>query len=84
MQARMRSIFAILFLLSLLAKAPAQAQVTTADLVGTVADSSGAVVVSAQVTATNEGTSQSRSAQTDASGNYLISQLAPGRYTLSC
>jgi carboxypeptidase family protein len=84
MQARMRSIFAILFLLSLLAKAPVQAQVTTADLVGTVADSSGAVVVSAQVTATNEGTSQSRSAQTDASGNYLISQLAPGRYTLSC
>src|SRR4030095_5823936 len=76
--------FAILCLLSLLAKAPVQAQVTTADLVGTVTDSSGAVVVSAQVTATNEGTSQARSAQTDSSGNYLISQLAPGRYTLSC
>ena len=53
-------------------------------MVGTVTDSSGAVVVSAQVTATNEGTAQARSAQTDASGNYLISQLHPGRYTLSC
>ena len=84
MRTRMRSIVAIFFLLSLFARVPVQAQVTTADLVGTVTDSSGAVVVSAQVTATNEGTSQSRSAQTDASGNYLISQLHPGRYTLSC
>ena len=56
MQARMRSIHAFFLLLSLLAAAPVQAQVTTADLVGTVTDSSGAVVVSAQVTATNEGT----------------------------
>ena len=71
-------------MLSLLTAAPVQAQVTTADLIGTVTDSSGAVVVSAQVTATNEGTAQARSAQTDASGNYLISQLHPGRYTLSC
>ena len=78
MQARMRSILAIFFLLSLFAVAPVQAQVTTADLVGTVTDSSGAVVVSAQVTATNEGTTQARSAQTDASGNYLISQLHQG------
>ena len=70
-------------LLSLFKGALVQAQVTTADLIGTVTDSSGAVVVSAQVTATNEGTGLARSAQTDASGNYLISQLAPGRYTLS-
>ena len=80
----MRSIHVVFFLLSLLVAAPIQAQVTTADLIGTVTDSSGAVVVSAQVTATNEGTSQARSALTDASGNYLISQLHPGRYTLSC
>jgi hypothetical protein len=62
---------------------PVSAQVTTADLVGTVTDSSGAVVVSAQVTAMNEGTGISRTTQTDASGNYLITQLAPGRYTLT-
>jgi len=80
----MRSIIKIFFLLSLFAKAPVQAQVTTADLVGTVTDSSGAVVVSAHVTATNEGTGLARLAQTDASGNYLITQLHPGRYTLSC
>src|SRR5688572_21946659 len=84
MQVRMRSIIKIFFLLSLFAKAPVQAQVTTADLVGTVTDSSGAVVVSAHVTATNEGTGLARLAQTDASGNYLITQLHPGRYTLSC
>jgi len=60
MQARMRFILAIIFLLSLLAQAPVHAQVTTADLIGTISDGSGAVVVSAQVTATNEGTGLAR------------------------
>src|SRR5262245_65713979 len=75
---------AVSFLLGLFALSPVQAQVTTADLVGTVTDSSGAVVISAQVTATNEGTGLTRTAQTDAAGNYLISQLAPGRYSVTC
>src|SRR5947207_5221725 len=59
------------------------AQVTTADLIGTVRDSSGALVAGAQVTITNEATGVSRSALTDAAGNYLITQLPPGRYVLT-
>jgi len=59
------------------------AQVTTADLIGTVRDSSGALVAGAQVTVTNEATGVSRTALTDAAGNYLITQLPPGRYVLT-
>jgi hypothetical protein len=84
MSTKVRFALAVFFLLCLVTKAPLSAQVTTADLVGTVTDSSGAVVVAARVTATNEGTNVSRSVQSDASGNYLITQLHPGRYTLTC
>jgi len=63
--------------------APALAQITTADLVGTIRDGTGAVVPGAQVTTTNEATGLSRSTVSDATGNYLITQLQPGTYVLS-
>ncbi|MFN0124494.1 MAG: carboxypeptidase regulatory-like domain-containing protein [Blastocatellia bacterium] len=61
----------------------ASAQVTTADLVGTVRDSSGAVVAGAKVTLGNDATGVSRGTASDSSGNYSFSGLQPGLYTLN-
>ena len=52
----------------------------TAALTGAVTDPSGAIVVGAEVTATNLATGAKRSATTDASGKYQITQVQPGDY----
>ena len=58
-------------------------QATTADILGTVEDSAGRVVPGATVTATNVGTNQTRTATTNDSGNFAITNLQPGRYTVT-
>ncbi len=55
-----------------------------ARLTGTVTDSSGAVVVGAQVVARNVSTGQTTAAHTSSSGVYSISFLNSGHYELSC
>jgi hypothetical protein len=50
---------------------------------GTITDPSGSVVPSANVTATEVGTGLSRTATSNAEGNYLILALRPAQYTLS-
>jgi hypothetical protein len=47
-----------------------------------VSDSTGAVVVGAQVTATSDATGQSQQLTTDQSGNYRFDLLKPGTYTI--
>jgi len=59
------------------------AQVTTADLTGRVLDTQGRVVTGATVTATNKGTGQTRTATTNDSGDYTITQLPPGKYDVT-
>jgi Carboxypeptidase regulatory-like domain len=59
------------------------AQVTTADLVGTVRDSSGAVIAGAKVVLANDATGVNRTVTSDQSGNYSFIGLQPGRYTLN-
>lgn len=54
------------------------AQVTTADIVGRVTDSTGAVLAGATVTITNEGTSDVRTAPTSESGDYAFNLLRIG------
>ncbi|MDQ6698707.1 MAG: carboxypeptidase-like regulatory domain-containing protein [Acidobacteriota bacterium] len=49
-------------------------------IVGTVTDASGALVAGASVTLRNVGTRETRTGQTDASGNYQFVNLVPGRY----
>lgn len=56
-------------------------QVVTATLVGTVKDTSGAVIPGARVTAMDVATGIMHSTTADSSGNYSISQLQPGDYT---
>jgi len=59
------------------------AQAVTASLVGTITDSSGAVVPGAKVTITEVNTGLSRRMETNASGNYSFPALEPGTYRVS-
>jgi hypothetical protein len=52
----------------------------TASITGTIKDSSGGLVPQAQITAKNKATNASRSALTDESGTYRITNLVPGPY----
>jgi len=54
-----------------------------AGITGTVTDSSGAVVVGAQVTITNEGTGLTNHATTSSAGTYAVTGLTPGKYTIA-
>ncbi len=77
------SLLLALGFLLLLSSTTADAQVTTADLVGTIKDSSGAVVPGVTVALTNEATGVSRSATTGDGGTYIFTSLQPGRYRLT-
>ena len=59
------------------------AQTQTARLVGTVHDSSGAVVPSAKVSAVNSATKVRTETLTNASGDYVLPALQPGTYRLT-
>ncbi|MEK7406737.1 MAG: TonB-dependent receptor [Acidobacteriota bacterium] len=67
-------------LLVLLCPVGLRAQVTTASILGTVTDRSGAVVPGAQVTATSVETNFSRAVNADAAGQYAIRFLPIGTY----
>jgi hypothetical protein len=53
-------------------------------ILGTVTDTTGAVVPAAQVIVTNDETGQSRTVVTNASGDYTATGLNIGRYTVRC
>ena len=74
-------VFLLVGLLSLCSVPLLNAQTTTT-LYGTVSDKSGAVVPGAQVTATNVGTNQSRTAQTNPEGQYRFEFMPIGAYSL--
>jgi len=61
---------------------PLRAQTFYGSVIGTVSDSSGAIVPEATVTLTNLGTSEHRTAPTDGNGNYQFVNLVPGRYAV--
>jgi hypothetical protein len=68
---------------ALLAGGPrAFGQATTATLVGTVTDTSGAALNHATVTITNQNTGQTYAHQTNESGNYEFTLLPPGVYSV--
>ncbi len=62
---------------------PVFGQVASAELTGTVLDSTGAAVANAKVTATNVATNLTRDAASDSAGKYILTLLPPGDYTLS-
>jgi len=60
-----------------------QDQLTTATLVGTVSDSTGAVIPRAKVTVVNVDTHDTQSVPTNGSGEYRIDLLPVGTYTMT-
>jgi hypothetical protein len=61
----------------------AQAQVSTADLNGTVVDPNGAIVAGATVTARNPATGFTRTVTANDSGEFSLIQLQPGDYEIT-
>lgn len=59
------------------------AQVATAEISGTILDAARAAVANAKVTATNTETNVSQERTSDATGNYTITLLPPGGFTLT-
>jgi hypothetical protein len=60
-----------------------RAQTNEGRILGTIRDSSGAVVVDAKVTVTNTGKGVSRELVTNDTGEYVAPDLEPGLYTVS-
>jgi hypothetical protein len=71
-----------LALIMLLSLWPCRAQEVTARLAGTVEDQAGAVVPEAALSATQISTGVVTRTSSDAAGDYVFPQLAPGTYTL--
>src|SRR5688572_14534797 len=59
------------------------AQVTTADVVGTVSDSSGGLLPGVTIAVRNDATGNTETVVTDDGGNFQILRLAPGRYRVT-
>src|SRR5690242_11125726 len=62
---------------------PLSAQIVTADIVGTVADSTGGSLANVKVTAQNVDTELTRTVQTDSTGGYQLTLLPIGRYQVT-
>jgi len=61
----------------------ANAQTTAGSVVGTVTDPSGAVIAAASITVTNVETGIATKTVTDSSGNYVVTPLPVGRYSVT-
>jgi hypothetical protein len=61
----------------------AQAQVTTADVLGTVTDTTGAIVPGAKVTLSNTATGVVSSVESNGTGDYIFNLLTPGHYSVA-
>ena len=64
----------------LLLAAAVEAQVSTADIIGTAFDSTGGILVGAKVTATNLSTGFVRTAMSNESGSFVLPALPVGHY----
>lgn len=78
---RLSLAFAVCFLL--IVASALQAQISSATLVGTVTDSSGAPVSGASVEVTNTGTLTTRTVVTNSSGEYVVPNLTAAHYSIT-
>jgi hypothetical protein len=74
---------ALLVVCMLLSPRFVQAQSSSADVLGTVMDATGAVVPDAKVTITNTGTGISVTATSGKTGDFIFTNLQPGTYKLT-
>jgi len=77
-----RMVWAI-FVAVVVCLAPLGAQTTSGEIVGTVTDATGGVVAGAGITVTNMNTGIAVKATTDTSGNYVVTSLGIGRYSVT-
>src|SRR5258708_7588002 len=73
----------LLAVLPLQAASVAFGQTIVGRVSGTVTDTSGGAIQGATIKITNDATGVSRTANTDDSGFYLVTNLPPGNYTVS-
>jgi hypothetical protein len=73
----------LLLLLAMVIAAPAQTQITTGVVQGTVTDPNGAVVPGASVEIKNVQTNLLKTLNTDDAGRFVALQLPPGQYTVT-
>jgi hypothetical protein len=73
----------VVFALIVFVAVPTNAQETRGDIAGRVVDEQGHVVPGATVTATNKGTGAARTATTNDSGEYALTNLEPGKYDIT-
>src|SRR5579863_8472376 len=79
----LRTLWCSMLLWSILVWAhSATAQSFYGSIVGTVTDSSNAVIAGAEVTLTNTGTGEHRSIKTNGNGSYELLDLTPGMYKM--
>jgi hypothetical protein len=79
---RVLQVFGLFALLVCFASVPVHAQYENGSIVGTVRDTSGAAIPSAQVTVINTATSAQTHVKSDAQGEYDVPQLRVGVYTV--
>src|SRR3984885_11619493 len=72
-----------MFALAVFFIAAAYSQAVNGTLLGTVTDSSGAVIANATVTATETNTNVSHSGRTNESGNFSFADVPPGNYSVT-
>ena len=73
----------LILAIAILSAGPTYAQVSGADLSGTITDPSGAAIAGAKVTITNKATSVTRDVTADAAGFYSAPNLLPGPYEVT-
>jgi Carboxypeptidase regulatory-like domain/TonB-dependent Receptor Plug Domain len=76
------AVFLLMLVVLMLTSAIGHAQSTTSAISGIVADSTGAIVVGANITVVNTATGVTYRTTTDGQGSYRITQLPPGSYTM--
>src|SRR5881397_2818526 len=77
-----RRILSILLVAAACLPCAAFGQAVTGTILGTVTDSSGAVMAKAKVTVLNEGTGLTRNLTADGNGEFTAPSLPTGRYTV--
>lgn len=75
-------LFPAILVISLLAALPSFAQINQGEILGTVADTSGAVIPNATVVITNTHTNVSNTLKTDNAGAYALPDLVAGAYAV--
>lgn len=73
---------ALLMFIALVSPSSLSAQIDRTELNGTLTDATGAVVSDASVTVTQEGTNQIRQTTTNSRGQYVVSSLPIGRFSI--